>query len=87
MYKNFRLLLWRKELFYHDLQLTGHNSDQIAEFLNNLVLKSCIIIMLPGHCNMIKAIIPAVCVTFGQLIMTSFTKQFTAPQILSLMNL
>ena len=43
--------------------------------------------MLPGHRNMIIAIIPTVYVALGQLIMTSLTKQFIAPQILPLVNL
>ena len=47
----------------------------------------CIVLILPCSCIMIKAIIRAVCVALGQLIMTSLAKQFTASQILSIMKL
>ena len=40
-----------------------------------------IIMASARRCNMIKAIIRAVCVALGRLIMTSITKQFTAPQM------
>ena len=41
------------------------------------VPKPCIVPMLPRRYNMTTAIIDAVCIAQGQLIMTSLTKQFT----------
>ena len=87
MYKSLGLPQQHNELFYHDLQVDWHNSVQIVEFLISSVLIPCIVLMLSDHCNMIKAIIPAVYVALGQLIMMSLTKQLTAPQIYSLMKL
>ena len=43
--------------------------------------------MLSHHCNMIKAFIPFMRVALRLWIMTSLTKQFTDPQILSIMKL
>ena len=43
--------------------------------------------MLPRRCTMIEAIIRAVRVAPGKLIMASLAKQFMAPQILAIMNL
>ena len=42
--------------------------------------------MLSRHCNMIKAFIHVVRVAIRQLIMTSLAKQFTDPQILSIIK-
>ena len=39
------------------------------------------------RCNIIKAINRHACIALGQLIMTSLTKQITAPQILSITKL
>ena len=87
MYKFLGLPQQHNELFYHDLQVDWHNSDQIVEFLFSWAIKPCIVLMLSDHCNMTKAIIPAVCIALGQLIMMSLAKQLTAPQIYSLMKL
>ena len=43
--------------------------------------------MLSRHCNMIKAFIRVVIVALRESIMTSLTKQFTDPQIISIMKL
>ena len=58
-------------------------NEKVHKFLG---LPLCIILMLSRHCNIIKAIIRAVCVALGQLIMASLAKQFAAPQILSIMK-
>ena len=42
--------------------------------------------MLPSCCNMIKAMIRAVRVALGLLIMTLLAKQFTAPQFLFILK-
>ena len=60
MHKFRGLPLCRSELFYHNLPISWHNSDQIAEFLISSALKPCIVLMLPGHCIMTKVIIPIV---------------------------
>ena len=51
------------------------------------VLKPPLVLMLPRHCNMIKAFIHVEGVAFCQLIMTSLAKQFTNSQILSMMQI
>ena len=51
MYKFLGLPQQHNELFYHDLQVDWHNSDQIVEFLISSVLKPCIVLMLSNHCN------------------------------------
>ena len=52
----------------------------------NSVPKPCIV-SFHRRCNVIKAINRHACIALGQLIMTSLTKQITAPQILSITKL
>ena len=64
---------------FESIFLALHESDWF--------LKLHVVLMLSRHCNKIKAFIHIVRVALRQLIMSSLAKQFTHPQILSIMKL
>ena len=68
-----------------DIIPTLHN--EIDRVLISSVLKPHAVLMLLRRSNMFKAFIHVVRVALRQLLMTSLTKQFTDPQIVSIMKL
>ena len=73
------------------MQINWLNSGSAPIWLRVRIISSvpkpCIVPMLLRRYNMITAIIDAVCIAHGQLIMTSLTKQFTTEQILAIIKL
>ena len=69
----------------YQFRLSNPSDCRIPDYL--AVSNSYIVLMLPRRLTMIKAIIGAVRLVFGKLVMTPLPKQLTAPQILSIMEM